>query len=253
VNTVYEALVWLNDPLNYSGSGGVPSRTVEHLGITVASVLFAAVLALPLALWLGHRGRGGGLTIVVGNVSRAIPTLALLTVFAVTAIGFGNRATVVALTIFAIPPLLTNTYVGVRGVDRDVIEAARGMGMSERELLRRIELPLALPLIAAGFRTATVQVVATATLAALVGGGGLGNIINLGFAIQDQGQILAGGMLVAGLALLTEFFLAGVQRAVTPGRVGRRQRRALAARAAAEDTDGLEASPVGSAPTGKRG
>ncbi|MDQ1620477.1 MAG: osmoprotectant transport system permease protein [Actinomycetota bacterium] len=216
-----DALVWLNDPLNWQGRNGVPYLTYEHLYISGLAVALAAVVALPTALLLGHTGRGGALTVLVTNVSRAIPTLALLTVFAATAIGFGNRATILALAVFAAPPLLTNTYIGMRGVDPDIVEAARGMGMSERSLLVRVELPLALPLIAAGFRTAAVQVVATATLAALVGGGGLGTIINSGFGRQDQGQILAGGVLVALLALGTEGALALLQRSVTPGRVRR--------------------------------
>ena len=150
----------------------MPHLTDEHLYITVFAVAIAALVALPLALGLGHRGRGGGFTVVLANVSRAVPTLALLTFFSVTPIGFGNRATIIALAVFAIPPMLTNTYVGIREVDRDVVEAARGMGMSESQVLFRVELPLAVPLITAGFRTAAVQVVATATLAALVGGGG---------------------------------------------------------------------------------
>lgn len=218
MNLLGDALVWLNDPLNWQGKTGVPFLTYEHLYISFFAVLIAAVIAVPTALVLGHVGRGGGLTVVVSNVSRAIPTLALLTIFAATAIGFGNRATIIALAVFAVPPLLTNTYVGIREVDRDVVEAARGMGLSERSVLLRVELPLAVPLIAAGFRTAAVQVVATATLAALVGGGGLGRIITDGFGQQDRPQILAGGILVALLALLTEGALASVQRAVTPGR-----------------------------------
>jgi osmoprotectant transport system permease protein len=225
MNLLQAALVWLNDPLNWQGRQGVPYLTYEHLYVSGAAVAIAASLALPLALVLGHLGRGGGFTVVVTNVSRAVPTLALLTVFAATAIGFGNRATIVALAVFAAPPLLTNTYVGVRGVDPDVVEAARGMGMSGLGILTRVELPLAVPLIAAGFRTAAVQVVATATLAALVGGGGLGTIINSGFGEQDRGQIVAGGLLVAALALLTEAVLALVQRAVTPGRTRRRTAR----------------------------
>jgi osmoprotectant transport system permease protein len=225
MNLLQAALVWLNDPLNWQGRQGVPYLTYEHLYVSGAAVAVAAAFALPLALVLGHLGRGGGFTVVVTNVSRAVPTLALLTVFAATAIGFGNRATIVALAVFAAPPLLTNTYVGVRGVDPDVVEAARGMGMSGLGILTRVELPLAVPLIAAGFRTAAVQVVATATLAALVGGGGLGTIINSGFGEQDRGQIVAGGLLVAALALLTEGVLAFVQRAVTPGRARRRTAR----------------------------
>ena len=201
MSTLGDAFVWLNDPLNWEGKTGVPYLTYEHLYISGFAVLIAAVVALPLALVLGHLGRGGGFTVVVSNVSRAIPTLAL----------------------FAIPPLLTNAFVGVREVDRDVVEAARGMGLSGSAVLLRVELPLAVPLIAAGFRTAAVQVVATATLAALVGGGGLGRIITDGFGQQDRPQILAGGILVALLALITEGTLALVQHSVTPGR----QRRSL--------------------------
>ena len=223
MNLLRDAFVWLNDPLNWQGPNGVPSLTYEHLLISFAAVALGALVALPLALVLGHTGRGGGLTVLVTNVSRAVPTLALLTVFAATAIGFGNRATILALAVFAAPPLLTNAYIGIRGVDRDVVEAARGMGLSERAVLLRVELPLALPLVAAGFRTATVQVVATATLAALVGGGGLGTIINEGFGQQDRPQIVAGGLLVAALALLTEGVLALVQRRVTPGQTRRRR------------------------------
>lgn len=225
MNVLGDAFVWLNDPLNWQGENGVPFLTYEHLYISGLAVLLAAVLALPTALTLGHIGRGGGLTVLVTNVSRAIPTLALLTVFAATAIGFGNRATIIALAVFAVPPLLTNAYVGIREVDRDVVEAARGMGMSETSILLRVEVPLAVPLIAAGLRTAAVQVVATATLAALVGGGGLGKIINSGFGQQDPAQYVAGGILVALLAMLTEGVLALLQRQVTPGRDRARSRR----------------------------
>lgn len=227
MNLIGDAIVWLNDPLNWQGKQGVPYLTYEHLYISFFAVLIAAVLSVPTALLLGHTGRGGGLTVVVSNVSRAIPTLALLTIFAATAIGFGNRATIIALAVFAVPPLLTNTYVGIRQVDPDVVEAARGMGLSGRSVLLRVELPLAVPLIAAGFRTAAVQVVATATLAALVGGGGLGRIITDGFGQQDRPQIVAGGFLVALLALLTEGSLALVQRLVTPGRELKRSHRSV--------------------------
>ena len=224
MSLVNGAFVWLNDPLNWQGPKGIPHLTYEHLYISFFAVFFGALVALPLALVLGHRGRGGTFTVALTNVSRAIPTLALLTIFAATAIGFGNRATIVALAVFAVPPLLTNTYVGIRGVDPDVVEAARGMGLSERAVLLRVEVPLAMPLIAAGFRTAAVQVVATAGLAALVGGGGLGTIINDGFGQQDRPQILAGGLLVAGLALIVEGVLAAVEHRVTPGRTTAVQR-----------------------------
>jgi len=218
MSDLHDALVWLNDPLNWQGPQGVPHLTWQHIYISGLAVGIAALVAMPLALFLGHSRRGGGFTVVVTNVSRAIPTLALLTVFSATAIGFGNRATIIALAVFAIPPLLTNTYVGVREVDPDVVEAARGMGLSGWSVLTRVELPLAVPLIAAGVRTAAVQVVATATLAALVGGGGLGRIINLGFGQRDYGVMVAGAVLVAALALCTELLLVVLSWALTPGR-----------------------------------
>jgi osmoprotectant transport system permease protein len=155
---------------------------------------------------------------VLSTVSRAVPTLALLTLFAATPIGFGDQATIVALAVFAVPPLLSYAHVGVREVDPEVVQAARGMGMRAGQLLWRVELPLALPLIAAGFRTATVQVVATASLAALVGGGGLGTIVNDGFGLQQPGEVLAGALLIAVLTLVVDGGLAVGQWMLTPGR-----------------------------------
>ncbi len=232
MNVFGDALRFLNDPANYSGTDGIPYRTLEHLAISGAALGIGCAVALPIGLWLGHTGRGGTLTVLASNISRAVPTLALLTIFAsIAAIGFGNRATIIALAIFAVPPLLTNTYVGMRDVDPEVREAAQGMGFSGWGLLSRVEVPLALPLIAAGFRTAAVQVVATATLAALVGGGGLGTLINDGFGNQDKGEIFAGGILVAALALLTELSLALVQRMVTP-KVNRQRKTAQPVEAA---------------------
>lgn len=226
-----DAVVYLNDPLNWTKVNGILDLLVEHLTISVGALVGAAVIALPLAVWFGHTGRGGGFTVALSNVSRAVPTLALLTLFAVTPIGFGNRATTIALALFAIPPILTNTYVGFREVDRDILEAARAMGMSGGQVVGQVELPLAVPAIMTGIRTSAVQVVATATLAALVGGGGLGDLINLGFGQQNEGLILAGAFLVALLALLTELSLVAVTRAVTPaaGKRPLRRPRRLAA------------------------
>lgn len=208
---------WLLDGEHWTGSNGVPARLVEHLTVSVSAVVLAALFALPLAFWLGHTGRGGTLVVGLSNASRAVPTFAVLVLLVATPVGFGDRATVVALVLFAVPPLLTNAYVGVRDVDRDVREAARGMGMTGRQLLRRVELPLALPLVAAGVRTASVQVVATATLAAYVGGGGLGRFVADGFGRADPAMTAAGGVLVAALALVTEVSLGAVQRRVTHG------------------------------------
>ena len=211
-----QALRWLNDPLNWRGPHGVPALTAEHLGMSLAAVALAAVVALPLGVWLGHRPRGGTVVVVAANTSRALPTLALLFVFATTGIGFGDRPTVLAAALFALPPILSHAFTGVREVDPAARDAAGGMGMGPVRLLTTVELPLALPLIAAGLRTAAVQVVATVPLAALVGGGGLGTVIVTGFATQRYGQVVAGGVLVAVLCLAVEGALAAGQRVLTP-------------------------------------
>lgn len=227
MSAISDAVLYLNDPLNWTRTNGLLDRLVEHITISGVAVAAGALIALPVAIWFGHTGRGGGFTVAMSNVSRAVPTLALLTVFAVTPIGFGNRATTIALALFAIPPILTNTYVGFREVDRDIVESAGAMGMSWPQVIARVELPIAVPAIMTGLRTAAVQVVATATLAALVGGGGLGAPIVLGFGQQNAGLVLAGAFLVAVLALLTEFVLVGLARVVTPGPDGVRLPRRL--------------------------
>ncbi len=216
-----EVVEWFTTAEHWRGDFGVPHRLTEHALMSLAAVAAAMVIGLPLGIWLGHRGRGGALAINLANVGRAVPSLAILALVQ-QAIGlsgwpgFGARPAFVALVALAIPPLVTNAYVGMRGVDRDVVEAARGMGMTGMELLRRVELPIALPLVMAGVRTSAVQVVATATLAAVTAWGGLGRFIVDGFGQQDNAQIVAGALLVGLLALLTELTLAGVQRRVVP-------------------------------------
>jgi osmoprotectant transport system permease protein len=229
VNYINQAIVWLNDPLNWTNPGtGILALLGQHLRISAAAVLLGCLVALPVGLWLGHAGRGGGLVVVVSNVTRAIPTLALLSILPlVRAIGIGELPAILALSVFAIPPLLANAYTGLREVDPEVRDAARGMGLSGWQLLWRVELPLAVPYLAAGFRTAAVQVVATATLAALAAGGGLGEIISEGFGLglaKAGGQVIAGGVLVALLALAVEGALAIVERAVTPRPLRRSKR-----------------------------
>jgi len=212
-----EVVEWLTTAEHWRGDFGVPHRLTEHALMSAAAVLAALVIGLPLGIWLGHRGRGGALAINLANVGRAVPSLAILAL-AQQAIGlrgwpgFGARPAFVALVALAVPPLVTNAYVGMRGVDGDVVEAARGMGMTGTGLLWRVEVPIALPLILAGLRTAAVQVVATATLAAVTAWGGVGRFIVDGFAQQDSAQIVAGALLVGLMALLTELVLAGVQR-----------------------------------------
>ncbi|MEU1605336.1 ABC transporter permease [Micromonospora matsumotoense] len=234
MNPVQQAVVWLNDPLNWTNPGGVLDRIGEHLSMSAAAVLLGCLVAWPIGLWLGHSGRGGGAVVLISNLTLSIPTLALLTILPLTFLGFGRPAVVVALAVFAVPPLLANAYTGVRQADPEARDAARGMGLSGRQVLRRVELPLAVPYLAAGFRTAAVQVVATAALASFVNGGGLGQIIRAGFGLDiaaGGGQIIAGGVLVAGLALAAEGVLALVERVVTP-RPLRHTRRAANRRAA---------------------
>lgn len=209
---------WLTDPAHWTGPQGVLVRTLEHLRISALALALACALALPIGVLLGHWGRGGALAINVGNVGRAVPTFGVLVILASWApVGVGDLAAVLALAVFAVPPLLTNAYVGMRAVEPDVREAARGMGMTGAQLLRRVELPLALPLLAAGFRTATVQVVATATLAALVAGGGLGRFIVDGYGQQDYPMMVGGALLVALLSVATELGLGLAERRLTPG------------------------------------
>lgn len=216
-----EVLAWFVDPANWQGPSGVPARFVEHVGLSALSLLLAGLVAVPLGLWLGHTGRGGTLAINVTNIGRAVPTFAVLSLLALGPLGLSTASTVLALVLFAVPPLLTTTYVGMREVDPDAVEAARGMGMGPDQVLRSVELPLAAPLIMSGVRLAGVQVVATATIAALVAGGGLGRIITSGFGRQDQAQVVAGALLVAALALATELLLSWAQRAVDPLPAGR--------------------------------
>ena len=213
---------WFTDPQHWEGSFGVPTRLLEHVITSAVSVAIAAVIALPVAMYIGHTRRLEFLVVSVANVGRAIPSFGLL-FLSVLVLGLGlgsppslRPAVLIALILLAIPPILTNTYVGIQNVDDDTLEAARGMGMTEWQVLARLELPLAAPLIMGGIRTAAVQVVATATLAAVVGGGGLGRFILDGFATGDDPQIVAGALLVGLLAILTEVSLGLLQRAVTP-------------------------------------
>jgi osmoprotectant transport system permease protein len=213
---------WLTDPANWQGSHGIPVRVLEHIELSGLSVLVAVAIAMPIALYLGHTGRAGFIAINVANIGRALPSLALLAFGLVIAIslglGLGFWPTVFALVPLAIPPILTNAYVAVREVDRDVVEAARGMGLSEGQILRSIEIPLGLPLMLAGIRTAAVNVVATATLGALVAGGALGRFIVDGLALQEYDQLMAGALLVGILAVVTEVSFGALERAtVLPG------------------------------------
>jgi len=206
---------WFADPAHWRGPDGVPQRLVEHLQISAESVAIGALIALPIGIALGHYGRFGNVAINISNVGRALPSFGLL-VIAFQVFGLGNLPILVALVALAIPPMVTNSYVGLREVDQDVKEAARGMGYRELNQLLRVELPLSVPLVMAGIRTSAVQVVATATLAALIAGGGFGRYVIDGFAQQDYTKLFAGAVLVAALAMGTELSLSGVERLLVP-------------------------------------
>jgi osmoprotectant transport system permease protein len=213
-----DVVAWFRDPAHWQGANGVPQRLLEHVGVSAAALGIACLLSIPLALWLGHVRRGGGLAVNVSNVARAVPTYAVLVllVLAPEPFGLSTLSILVALIVFAIPPILTNTYLGVREVDPAAVDAARGMGMSGPQVLAKVELPLAVPLLMDGVRLAAVQVVATATIAALVAGGGLGALITDGFGRQDQAEVVAGALCVLLLALTVEGSMALLQRRVNP-------------------------------------
>lgn len=217
MNAITGAYAWLTTDTNWQGDQGIWNRLGEHLYFSGVCLVVACLIALPVALFLGHIGKGGALAVNISNVGRAVPTLAVLVLLTLTPLGeYGDVPTLIALVLFAVPPLLTNTYIGMREVDRAVVEAARGMGMSGRQLFVRVELPLAYPLIMTGLRTAGVQVVATATLAAMAGEGGLGRIITAGFNLQNTPQVVAGAFLVALLALTVELVLVTLGKLFDP-------------------------------------
>ncbi len=212
---------WFTDGSNWSGESGVPNLVLQHLQVSAAAMLVSVLIALPIGLTLGHLRRGGALAINISNVGRAIPSFGILILVALTWSPFytppgfawvGSWPAFIALTALAIPPMMTNAYVGMAEVDPEVREAARGMGMSGRQVLWRVEAPMALPLIMAGVRISAVGVIATATLASVVGFGGLGELIWVGFKIGDYAEMFAGVLLVATLALVVELSLALVQR-----------------------------------------
>jgi osmoprotectant transport system permease protein len=201
-----------------SGQPALPSLlhlTLETLKVSAIGVVISLVLAVPLGVWLGHIHRGSFLAINVGNLGRALPSLAVLAI-GDAFLGLGLPVVLLALVILAVPPIVTNAYLGIDGVDRDLVDAARGMGMSDWEILRGVELPLAVPLIFAGVRTASVFVVSTTTIASLAGfSGSLGDIIANETSYHFSG-VLGAAICVALLALAVEGILTLVQRALTP-------------------------------------
>ncbi len=226
MNLVFDVIAWFASDTHWTGSDGIPVRIGEHLLLSVVITIAAVLIALPVGVLAGHSGRGGFVAINVANVGRAIPSMALLALMFPVALslklGFGFWPTVLALVPLGIPPILTNSYVAIREVDRDIVEAARGMGLRESQVLRSVELPIAAPIILSGIRNAASAIVATATLGALVAGGGLGRYIVDGFARQEYPRMVAGALLVALLAVLVEVgFGAAEQVLVSAGVRGR--------------------------------
>jgi osmoprotectant transport system permease protein len=200
--------------LMVGGPGQIWDLLSTQMAISVVALLLAIAIALPVGLWLGHRGVGEFLAVAVGNAGRAIPELALIALM-VAFIGTGNLNVTIAVMILGIPPILTNAFVGVSQADRGAVEAARGIGMTELEIIRRVELPLAIPTIMGGVRTASVNIIATATIGSLAGVETLGDLILSPNVYGDEG-VIAGAIMVALLALAFEVGLAGVQRLLTP-------------------------------------
>jgi osmoprotectant transport system permease protein len=219
MSVVDDMITWLNDPLNWTNPDGVIDRLQEHLLIMAGTLPIALVVAWPIGISLGRSRVGGNAVVLLSNITQAIPVLALLTVLPLTALGFGKPSVIVALAVFAIPVLLATSFTAMREIDPEIREAAMGMGLSSWQRLWKVEVPLAVPYLASGLRTASVQVAATAALASFVNGGGLGTIIAAGFGLgmaAAGGQILAGGLLVVLLALLVDALGALLQRLVTP-------------------------------------
>jgi osmoprotectant transport system permease protein len=210
-----EVLRWFANPAHWHGANGIPIRLEEHVVMSLVPTVVASLIALPIGLLLGHYGVGGGLAINISNIGRALPSFAIL-VLLVQLVGIGAIPAFIALVALAIPPIVTNSFVGMRDVDPELRDAARGLGFRESRTLLRVELPNATPVVMAGIRTAGVQVVATATLAALVGWGGLGRYIVDGIANRDFVEVFAGAVLVALLAAGAEIGLALLQRLLTP-------------------------------------
>jgi osmoprotectant transport system permease protein len=232
-------LAWLTDPTHWAGPNGIPARLMEHAGWSAVSLLIAIAIALPVGLWIGHTRRFTWLAVGAANLWRALPSLAVIAiVLPITAAidpqaGFKIYPTVVAMVVLAVPPILVNAQAGVTEVERDMVEAGRGQGMSEWQVLTRVELPLAVPVIVAGIRSAAIQVLATATLGAILGGPGLGRYLVEGFATFSLGgdaQVVAGAALVAGLVVVVEAAFAVAQYLLTPrGLRGQRSVRPVAA------------------------
>lgn len=217
MNLIDQALQFLIDPMNWTGAVGIPQRMLEHLGYTALTMAIALIIAVPLGLWVGHTGRGSGVVVGITGALRSLPTLGLLTLFTLL-MGLGLMPPILALVLLAIPPILSGTYSGIASVNPALVDGARAMGMTERQTLTRVEIPVALPVILGGIRNAALQVLATVTIVAYINLGGLGRYLIDGLAVRDYSRMLASVVLVAVLALAADAILALIQRLVTsPG------------------------------------
>jgi osmoprotectant transport system permease protein len=225
-----DIVAFFTDPAHWEGTTGIPNRLLEHLVISGVSIMLATLIAIPIGLYIGHTNRGSSLAINLANIGRAIPSYGMMVILLPITLllapvlgydeGFGLTFLPIflAMTFLAVPPLLVGTYAGLRSVDRDLIEAGRGMGLRERQIMARIELPIASSIIVGGFRTATLQVIATATIGAILGGGGLGRFIfdGLNQGLAGRTSIYAGAIMVSVLAIGVDLVLAWAQRRLTP-------------------------------------
>lgn len=208
-----QTVSWFTNPAHWQGESGIPVRTVEHVYYVLVSMAIAMLIALPLGIGLGHIGRGGLLAINVSNIGRAVPEFGVV-ILVFLLVGYGDIPILVALVALGVPPMVTNSYVGMRSVDPGIREGARGVGMTGWQSLWQVELPIALPVIMAGIRTSAVQVMSTATLAAYVGLGGLGRYLIDGLATREMAQVVGGAIVVALLAIAVEAILAVVQKRI---------------------------------------
>ena len=215
MNLFGDAFAWIFDPAHWSKGPDISGHLLEHLGVSALCVLIAVAIALPIGIAIGHTGRGRGAAILISNIARALPTLGLLSIL-ILLYGIGLLPIAIVLVILAIPPMLAGAYAGVESVDRQTIDAARALGMTERQIILRVEIPLALPLLIGGLRATALQVIATLGIASAFAFGGLGIYLVNGLATGDYTQLLAGAILITALALVVDGLLAVVQRFVVP-------------------------------------
>ena len=223
-----QLLTFLTDAASWQGETGIPNRLIEHLAISLLAVLTASAIALPLGFYIGHTGKLQLLGINIANIGRAVPSYAVMVMLLpvmlglAPVLGYDPRLGLrffpifLAMVLLAVPPILVATYAGLQDVDRDLTESSRGMGLTERQILTGVELPLALPVIVGGFRVALLQVIATATIGAFLAGGGLGRFIIDGIALRDDGMLYSGVLVVAVLAIGSDVLLSWLQRRITP-------------------------------------